>query len=253
MLKIFPVAAFVVLLSIRKLRLRSFAAIAAVGIYFFVIRADVALIRAGTPTSDWLSYGLPSVAAWLLQRRVPLSLLTAYAISGMAVAVALVAGIVLQRCWLARGVSPKLSVPVRESFLTGAVLYVATYCLSSNWDYRLVFTLLTVPALNAWRRSESRHHQVVAYVGLTTLLVAMSQEPLLHLYGGRGLAANLASTLGLLRRLFMRERRPVGQEGNPTLSNSGSDVQISRRQSLLRPVPAGGAAQLRAEVSSRIR
>ncbi len=42
-----------------------------------------------------------------------------------------------------------------DAFWAGAGIYVATYALSSNFDYRLIFLLLCVPQLAAWCRSGS--------------------------------------------------------------------------------------------------
>ena len=39
-----------------------------------------------------------------------------------------------------------------DAFWAGAAIYVGTYVFSSNFDYRLVFLLLCVPQLCAWRR-----------------------------------------------------------------------------------------------------
>jgi hypothetical protein len=42
-----------------------------------------------------------------------------------------------------------------DSFRAGASIYVAAFALGSNWDYRLIFLLFTLPQLFAWVKTRS--------------------------------------------------------------------------------------------------
>ncbi|MFH2051361.1 MAG: glycosyltransferase 87 family protein [bacterium] len=39
-----------------------------------------------------------------------------------------------------------------DAFRLGAAIYVGTFLIGNNWDYRLMFLLFTIPQLDSWRR-----------------------------------------------------------------------------------------------------
>ena len=56
------------------------------------------------------------------------------------------------RAWPTANEAPSWGI---DAFLAGAGIYVGTFALEHNWDYRLAFLLLTLPQLVAWARSGS--------------------------------------------------------------------------------------------------
>lgn len=164
-LKLYPVFAFVVLL--RQGRRRAAVALGAtllpLAVYLASIRDDLRLISEATPRPVSLAYGAGVFldgASERLAGRIPgVEGLThapgrtiAYAFS-LLVAVALSA-------WLARHVGPTFvdeadaaSQRRLDAFWAGAGVYLGTFALGHNWDYRLLFLLLTVPQTVRWARS----------------------------------------------------------------------------------------------------
>jgi hypothetical protein len=157
-LKLFPAAAFCI--SLReptwKRKLTAMAVLALLfGVYAFWFRHDIMRIAANTLTSVHDSFGSTVIFtimrrawfphsdfAWKILRFGP------YAAVG-----ACVVGAFL----LARRIpfpAEKVSSSL-DSFRAGASIYVAAFALGSNWDYRLIFLLFTLPQLFAWVKTRS--------------------------------------------------------------------------------------------------
>jgi hypothetical protein len=51
----------------------------------------------------------------------------------------------------------------------GASIYVGTFMLGNNWDYRLAFLVLVVPQLLEWTRSPNKTSRVVAQLSMISL------------------------------------------------------------------------------------
>src|SRR5215216_2543170 len=58
------------------------------------------------------------------------------------------------------------------AFRMGASIYVGTFLLGNNFDYRLAFLILVMPQLVEWMRSTSRSYRVLAWT--STILVVLS-------------------------------------------------------------------------------
>jgi hypothetical protein len=56
------------------------------------------------------------------------------------------------------------------AFRMGASIYVGTFLLGNNWDYRLAFLVLTIPQLTQWFRSENKEHRALA-IGVTAAIL----------------------------------------------------------------------------------
>jgi hypothetical protein len=71
----------------------------------------------------------------------------------------------------------------RLAFFLGALIFLGTFAVGNNFDYRLVFTLLTLPQLFEWATSEGggarNRLAVVSIVALLALLwIGALSEPL---------------------------------------------------------------------------
>jgi hypothetical protein len=74
------------------------------------------------------------------------------------------------------------------AFRMGASIYVGTFLLGNNWDYRLAFLVLVVPQLVEWMRSSHRTYRVTAWMSMILVLlscwylwiVQMPSVPLLY-------------------------------------------------------------------------
>ena len=58
------------------------------------------------------------------------------------------------------------------AFRMGASIYIGTFLLGNNWDYRLAFLVLVVPQLMQWMRSVDKKYQIMAGVGIGTVFIS---------------------------------------------------------------------------------
>lgn len=150
-LKLYPAFALANLLGASRQRAMAIAAgvmlpLAAYGVW---TRRDLILIA--THTEHWtkIEYGIAKVPMALAARTdIAASVWLAVAAGVLAAA----AGLALRlRRRVCLGTSP--SQHAHAAFLSGAGIYLGTFCLGRNFDYRLVFLALTVPQLVHWLRT----------------------------------------------------------------------------------------------------
>jgi hypothetical protein len=58
------------------------------------------------------------------------------------------------------------------AFRMGASIYIGTFLLGNNWDYRLAFLILVMPQLLEWTRSAMKKYRYVALVSLFGVLAS---------------------------------------------------------------------------------
>jgi hypothetical protein len=58
------------------------------------------------------------------------------------------------------------------AFRIGAAIYVGTFLLGNNWDYRLAFLVLLIPQLMEWMRSSDKTYRALAYGSLMLILLS---------------------------------------------------------------------------------
>ena len=151
-LKLYPLAALVVLLREPRERLRRIgpAAITGATLAFVVYAGYLGKLFANTPAGGLHSYGSRVPAFWLA------FFLPAYGwsidrvLAGRIFALlAVLLGLLALR--LCRGRTPLALATVSgtelDGFRAGAIIYFSTFLLGVSFDYRLVFLLLAVPAL----------------------------------------------------------------------------------------------------------
>ena len=158
-LKLYPAAAFCI--SLReptwKRRLTAFAVLAlSFGVYVFSQRNDLAKITSNTLKSTYNSFGAIVIFAMTRRAWFPDSDV-AWRILRIA-AYAAAAGAVAAAFRIARYTvcPPEANRPALDSFRAGASIYVAGFAVGYNWDYRLMFLLLTLPQLFAWVKAGTR-------------------------------------------------------------------------------------------------
>lgn len=179
-LKLYPVAAVHALfLRLRgRLQLLTLAVAAIVAGYIFVIRQDLVLIQASTPKPTFAGYGLNVLIHQVLddvnqlfQVRTPDRV--ELAVRGVVLVMLVVLGLVLAR----RLPRERLDLQTRRGrfvgllFSLGATVYILTFVLGNNYDYRLTFLLLTLPQLFAWLESPSLFSEARAV--LATILLSL--------------------------------------------------------------------------------
>ena len=174
-LKLFPIFGLPVLLRERKpvfIRL-SLLALLVAGVYLAAIYDDLVLIRQGAPKGTQLSYGInvlwmrvaKSHASWALAFRV-------LAYTGVCGA----GGLALLGLFDSAGRegTPDMEAQTRlDAFRIGSGIYLGTFLLGNNWDYRLVFLLFTVPQLMSWARSHTGHPAWMAKMAIIGTFVSV--------------------------------------------------------------------------------
>ena len=205
-LKLFPIFAVGVLLRqpLRRAVLGLGAVLAAFGLYAISIRTDLRTLERVTPQSDHFSYGIRLFTQWLASVATKIGGSTVGRLPLRAwddgLTVAIVAGAVLAR---RRG---RLSLPRvngegaerdLDLFVAGAGVYLCSYVIVRNFDYRLAFLLLTLPQLLRWARERSRL-AVASLVGLFgTLWLDVDLTAHVPLLGAAVRAWKHATTLGV--------------------------------------------------------
>lgn len=172
-LKVYPAFSAAVLYKNKWAMLAATLSITAVFAFNY---SELEKIRASTPVSMSLSYGAPSIA-------VLFKALAQTDIAPLAINLVLVT---LAACIAAiKPISRLLKTgPVHQTerrlFIVGASLYLSTFILSSNWDYRLIFLLFCMPYCLHLLNAIVRH-------GVLALIVIASNQVIL---------ANLADVPG---------------------------------------------------------
>jgi hypothetical protein len=180
-LKIFPVFAFTTLLQQRR---RWRIAAAAVALLFATVVAltweDLETIRRVVPQEIHLSYGAGVLADAIVQsatlhlgwpdqhneQSVANWLSLVVVATGLAIAVAC-------RRPLSSGSELRLHSWRSDAFIAGASIYVATYAVLHNYDYRLACLLLTLPQLLVWAAPSGRRVNTARFGLITVLLVLL--------------------------------------------------------------------------------
>jgi hypothetical protein len=180
-LKIYPALASIIFLNNWKILTILFVGIA---LYLIDQLSDLNNITRGNSSTIYLSYGAISTI-WLLQTKIGiLNIITASTLSYIYVIGLLSFAVCL--CW--RRDRKVLLNPFQGKdnthrlFLIGSSIYIGTFVLSSNWDYRLVFLIFCIPYIQDNLDRQSK------YFLLTCILVATNQivwEKLFGMYRGQ--------------------------------------------------------------------
>ena len=175
-LKLFPIfaLAFSVFYRQRRARVGVVAVAGCFVAYLFAIQGQLHQIRDALPQQDIYSYGVRRLSQWLSAgmegARATRASLPAWDV--LLLFVSALGGVLGARRLRARLTDASRGAPDardRDLFWAGACVYVGTYALARNYDYRLVFCLLTVPQLCRWASGGAR----LAWVSIGALIATM--------------------------------------------------------------------------------
>jgi len=153
-LKLFPIAASIVLLrsSDRRARFAFVGVIVGFAVYALATLGTIREIAHVLPQTTIYSYGIKPFGAWARNVFGTYHVhLPNVAWDVLAIGMVILAGLLAQT-----RVARRLSIEERDRsadfdfFVAGAAVYVATFLLIQSFDYRLVFLLLVVPQLFRW-------------------------------------------------------------------------------------------------------
>ena len=216
-LKIFPVFALGGFLFSRH---RKAALMAIVAAFLFVGYAaatlgDLSSMAAALPQGQHYSYGARILLAPLYHRLVAETWAGSAATKQLA-AVTVVLVVALAAWWWSRRLQSGAAEQTAHeaigwkmlAFHFGALIYLGTFAAANNWDYRLVFLLLTLPQLFAWTSDPAAPLRRPAGLALAVLLAVLY---LGSIFAYRSLADELAgwALAALLVMLLLPSVRQV--------------------------------------------
>jgi hypothetical protein len=136
-LKIYPLVA-TVMRAIRERTLISFGILVAVIVYLVAIYRDLMQISETTEVAGYLSFGIKSVTLLFAGSAYPFTAGVNYGLFAIGTIAALVLGLKFPH-------RDKLSAYEEEAVLLVGTMLLFSFVTASNWDYRLIFTLLLIP------------------------------------------------------------------------------------------------------------
>lgn len=184
-LKLIPVFFISLLLrSEKKLFFGHFFLVVAVVItYFFAKLSELRLISRATPRAIELSYGAD--VAWKRIQDIDYSMgLLMHSIS--------VALVVLAVCLFFIGCSRAYAIKSTgetdgsfgfDSFRVGASVYIGTFLIGNNWDYRLSFLIFCIPQLVSWLTSPSKDLRWCSRSALFAMFISLWYLFILRVFG----------------------------------------------------------------------
>lgn len=172
-LKLFPIFGSIALIrSSRTVFLRYASAMFIfVSIYTIITYSDLLMIREGTPAYADLSYGFNIL--WMKLAEVDIVLgyyakIISLLILLLSMRFAFVA--LLRDDFTSETQEKSLFL---DAFRTGSAIYLGTFMLGNNFNYRLIFLIFTIPELIFWAKCSSRDIRLIIYCTLTSLFVLM--------------------------------------------------------------------------------
>jgi hypothetical protein len=172
-LKIFPLFGLVVFASSRNIRFWLITGGTVVVGYILLIGADLALISKATLMGDKLSYGVNVFWQKASSVNPQIGTLLKYASYLAVIGVFLFC---LRAIWVAKKPAPYDEAT--DAFRVGASIYVCSFVLGNNWDYRLMFLLLVVPGLRTWMWSADRQLRLASRGMTIALFISLWHLPL---------------------------------------------------------------------------
>jgi hypothetical protein len=177
--KLYPVFALPAFLMARS-RVAARAALVSLAVfvlYLLYSRSDVAHVAEIATQGQHFSYGSRILLAHLYhqvgadQWAGPAAVKQVLAV----IPIGLIATVIAIRIHRRMTARPETAVatPSLIAFHAGALIYLGTFALANNFDYRLVYLLLTLPQLAAWVRGPAHRLSSLAAATLVTILVLL--------------------------------------------------------------------------------
>lgn len=192
LLKLYPIVGMTIDAIRRPLKERLLAALLILCVIFVLLLQwhDLTLIRHGTPVSRSMSFGVLSFAEEILHETSGWHFLAG------------LGWVVVLECWLAGALTVgnawrnplELDDSISNSrfaemFSVFGGIYVFAYAIGSNWDYRLIFLLPTLPLAMEMARSPRYRRWAIAYL----LLVGVAENSIGFETSGGTLVGHIAT------------------------------------------------------------
>jgi len=172
LLKLYPVFAIAALYIQRQYRMLAVSVVWAIGIFVY-LGNELSSIQATTPVGCYFAYGISPIAKCFVFFGLPTWALVTTITAIVAMALALAYFFIRSDA-----VRPQQG-PVFNLMLVGSSIYVGTFVLTANFDYRLIFLIFCIPFLYTRPFSFSR-------ACIVAIVVAMNETLLMHWLGLAG-------------------------------------------------------------------
>jgi hypothetical protein len=177
--KIYPVLALPAFAFARRHRSArvAIACVVAFGIYALVTLGDIAANARLAPQGDYRAYGARILLAAIYHRFVPERWQGGAATKQLLATIPIL--VAAPFVWVAGrrrlpDVDPDVASWRRLAFWIGGLVFVGTFAVGNNFDYRLVFLLLMLPQLLVWSiADEGEPRRWLGAVTLLTVLVLL--------------------------------------------------------------------------------
>jgi hypothetical protein len=181
MLKLYPLAAVLVFLNREQgVAVRMLQVTAALALLYLLFSwSDLLVIKRSTIQSSWISYGMDVPWRMVAGEFPPFGALVRWASLGA------VAAWIAWSGWNRAALNPGDDGPALDAFRVGAACYAGTFLLSTNFDYKQMPLLLTLPQLLIWARNPALARVAVARLALAGTYVALWAMMVERLPGSR--------------------------------------------------------------------
>ncbi len=211
LLKLYPVFALGALYIQRQYRMLAVSAVLAIGIFAY-LGNELSSIQATTPVGCYFAYGVSPIVMCFRFLGLP-----TWALVGTITAIVATAVILAYLFIKSDSVRPQQG-PVFNLMLVGSSIYVGTFALTTNFDYRLIFLIFCVPFFCTKPFPFSR-----AFI--VAIVVAMNETLFMHWLGlGGHVAVELAQIAvfvvlsSYLSALALKSRRDAATSPKPRLA-----------------------------------
>ncbi|MGE3474808.1 MAG: hypothetical protein AB7H70_03275 [Rhodospirillaceae bacterium] len=169
-LKIYPFVAMV-MRAIRERTLISFGILVAMAVYLIAIYRDLMQISETTEVAGFLSFGIKSVTLLFAGSDYPFTAGVNYGLFAVGTVVALILGLKVPH-------RDKLSSYEEEAVLLVGTMLLFCFVTASNWDYRLIFSLLLIPY---FLRPATGGERVIGWTAVVMIALASNYTTLMNL------------------------------------------------------------------------
>lgn len=149
------------------------------GVYLALTYQDLSVAWNLTQRGTYLSYGDQVIFTlyWAYLRYYLLRVMSEEQIVSLLAVLPHVAalGVLVFSYWIGAGNKQPLTTKVKgnlDAFRMGAFIFIGTFLLGNNWDYRLVFLIFTIPQLSGWLFDGERPVRPAAFVVLLSILAS---------------------------------------------------------------------------------
>ncbi len=171
-LKLYPIFAIIVFIREKSSVFLSYLILMIImaGLYTLITYSDLALILENTPKDLYLSYGINVLWQTVSNTNITMGLI----VRMLSYFMIIISFIVLRFGYLETVDLPEnTNSNSVNGYLAGAGIYIGTFLIGNNFDYRLIFLLFTIPQFLYIIKSYEGAISKVAIISFVSLLISL--------------------------------------------------------------------------------